>query len=72
MAQTNILLEAGTNELEVVEFYLDEIPQGGVVPSGLQPAQELADAYAAKEAEATGEKPAVTSRASAAPLRSRW
>ena len=59
MAQTNILLEAGTNELEVVEFYLDEIPQGGVVPSGLQPAQELADAYAAKEAEATGEKPAV-------------
>ena len=24
MAQTNILLEAGTNELEVVEFYLDE------------------------------------------------
>lgn len=25
MAQTNILLEAGTNELEVVEFYLDEV-----------------------------------------------
>ena len=25
MAQTNILLEAGTNELEVVEFYLDEL-----------------------------------------------
>lgn len=25
MAQTNILLEAGTNELEVVEFYLDEM-----------------------------------------------
>ena len=24
MAQTNILLESGTNELEVVEFYLDE------------------------------------------------
>ena len=24
MAQTNILLEAGTNELEIVEFYLDE------------------------------------------------
>lgn len=24
MAQTNILLEAGTNELEVVEFYLEE------------------------------------------------
>ena len=25
MANTNILLEAGTNELEIVEFYLDEI-----------------------------------------------
>ena len=25
MTQTNILLEAGTNELEIVEFYLDEI-----------------------------------------------
>ena len=24
MTQTNILLEAGTNELEIVEFYLDE------------------------------------------------
>jgi len=24
MSQTNILLEAGTNELEIVEFYLDE------------------------------------------------
>ncbi len=59
MAQTNILLEAGTNELEVVEFYLDEIPQGGNVPVGLQPAQELADAYAAKEAEEKGDKPAV-------------
>lgn len=32
MSQTNILLEAGTNELEVVEFYLeeDEPSQGGV------------------------------------------
>lgn len=29
MSQTNILLEAGTNELEVVEFYLDEF----VLPS---------------------------------------
>ncbi len=27
MAQTNILLEAGTNELEIVEFYLEEKPQ---------------------------------------------
>lgn len=25
MAQTNILLEAGTNELEIVEFFLDEL-----------------------------------------------
>ena len=25
MTQTNILLEAGTNELEIVEFYLDEV-----------------------------------------------
>ena len=24
MAQTNILLEAGTNELEIVEFFIDE------------------------------------------------
>ena len=28
MAQTNILLEAGTNELEVVEFYLEEAGPG--------------------------------------------
>ncbi|MFP5239740.1 MAG: chemotaxis protein [Acidobacteriota bacterium] len=34
MAQTNILLESGTNELEIVEFYLDEqVPEGD--PSGL-------------------------------------
>ncbi|WP_243438309.1 chemotaxis protein [Fundidesulfovibrio soli] len=34
MAQTNILLESGTNELEIVEFYLDEkVPVGD--PSGL-------------------------------------
>ena len=26
MSQTNILLEAGTNELEIVEFYLEEPP----------------------------------------------
>ncbi len=30
MAQTNILLESGTNELELVEFYIDEAnPEGG-------------------------------------------
>ena len=29
MAQTNILLESGTNELEIVEFYLAErLPSG--------------------------------------------
>jgi two-component system chemotaxis response regulator CheV len=27
MSQTNILLESGTNELEIVEFYLDEEPE---------------------------------------------
>ncbi|MDO5483646.1 MAG: chemotaxis protein CheW, partial [Desulfovibrionaceae bacterium] len=35
MAQTNILLEAGTNELEVVEFYLDEadpLTEGAELP----------------------------------------
>lgn len=29
MSQTNILLEAGTNELEIVEFYLEEPPVPG-------------------------------------------
>ena len=30
MATTNILLEAGTNELEIVEFFLNEpSPNGG-------------------------------------------
>lgn len=29
MAQTNILLEAGTNELEIVEFYIDELGYRG-------------------------------------------
>lgn len=32
MSQTNILLEAGTNELEIVEFYLDELEADGVTP----------------------------------------
>ncbi len=32
MTQSNILLEAGTNELEVVEFYLDELESDGVTP----------------------------------------
>ncbi len=31
MAQTNILLESGTNELEIIEFYIEEqLPDGGV------------------------------------------
>lgn len=29
MSQTNILLEAGTNELEIVEFFLDEVGKDG-------------------------------------------
>lgn len=31
MSQTNILLESGTNELEIIEFYIEEsLPRGGV------------------------------------------
>ena len=30
MTQSNILLEAGTNELEIVEFHLDEFEPDGV------------------------------------------
>jgi two-component system chemotaxis response regulator CheV len=32
MSQTNILLEAGTNEFEIIEFYIDEQPQGDEKP----------------------------------------
>lgn len=32
MTQTNILLEAGTNELEIVEFHIDELEADGVTP----------------------------------------
>ncbi len=32
MTQTNILLEAGTNELEIVEFHIDELESDGVTP----------------------------------------
>ena len=32
MTQTNILLEAGTNELEIVEFFIDELEEDGVTP----------------------------------------
>ncbi len=34
MSQNNILLEAGTNELEIVEFYLDEVDPDGTVYKG--------------------------------------
>ena len=34
MSQTNILLEAGTNELEIVEFHLDETDEQGNVYQG--------------------------------------
>lgn len=34
MAQTNILLESGTNELEIVEFYLDETDYDGTEYKG--------------------------------------
>ena len=34
MTQTNILLEAGTNELEIVEFYLDELEEDGTEYKG--------------------------------------
>lgn len=32
MSQTNILLEAGTNEFEIIEFYIDEQAQGDEKP----------------------------------------
>jgi len=32
MTQTNILLETGTNELEIIEFYIDEATEPGVKP----------------------------------------
>jgi two-component system chemotaxis response regulator CheV len=32
MAQTNILLETGTNELEIIEFYIDEETEPGIKP----------------------------------------
>ena len=34
MAKTNILLEAGTNELEIVEFVLKQVRPDGSVYSG--------------------------------------
>ncbi|EPR42209.1 response regulator receiver modulated CheW protein [Desulfovibrio sp. X2] len=34
MSQTNILLESGTNELEIVEFFIDEVGSDGKVYTG--------------------------------------
>ena len=34
MSQTNTLLEAGTNELEIVEFFLDEPGENGATYRG--------------------------------------
>ncbi|GAB1252616.1 chemotaxis protein [Desulfovibrio falkowii] len=45
MSQTNILLEAGTNELEVVEFYLDEfVPPSTDAPQTDENGQPVAPA----------------------------
>ncbi len=33
MAKSEILLEAGTNELEIIEFYIDEVQPGGGAPA---------------------------------------
>lgn len=47
MAQTNILLEAGTNELEIVEFYLDEAapPQELLEEAGVDPEDIINEHY---------------------------
>ena len=44
MSQSNILLEAGTNELEVVEFYLDEfVPPSDAAPQNDENGQPVAE-----------------------------
>ncbi len=43
MAQTGILLESGTNELEIVEFFVDEAASAAIMPdvtSGVVPGEE--------------------------------
>ena len=40
---TNILLESGTNELEMVEFYLDETLLPGDALHGAQPQHDVFD-----------------------------
>ncbi|MHC1790849.1 chemotaxis protein [Solidesulfovibrio sp.] len=41
MAQSEILLEAGTNELEIIEFFVDEGPQRGCSSFGVNVAKVL-------------------------------
>jgi two-component system, chemotaxis family, chemotaxis protein CheV len=41
MAQSEILLEAGTNELEIIEFYIDEGPERGLSSYGVNVAKVL-------------------------------
>jgi chemotaxis signal transduction protein/CheY-like chemotaxis protein len=41
MAQTDILLEAGTNELEIIEFFIDEGPGRGLTAYGVNVAKVL-------------------------------
>ncbi|QAZ65903.1 chemotaxis protein [Solidesulfovibrio carbinolicus] len=41
MAQSDILLEAGTNELEIIEFFIDEGPERGVTNYGVNVAKVL-------------------------------
>lgn len=41
MAQADILLEAGTNELEIIEFYIDEGPERGRSTFGINVAKVL-------------------------------
>jgi chemotaxis signal transduction protein/CheY-like chemotaxis protein len=41
MVQSDILLEAGTNELEIIEFYVDEGPERGLSSYGVNVAKVL-------------------------------
>ena len=41
MAQSEILLEAGTNELEIIEFFIDEGPERGLTSYGINVAKVL-------------------------------
>ena len=41
MAQSEILIEAGTNELEIIEFFIDEGPERGLTSYGVNVAKVL-------------------------------